>query len=1119
MSHHNQLSIKNNNGLAIKILENGQISEICAQTVRINLKPTHCLSTPINNIYLRSRGEKLEFHPLLGAKSKSQCSLNNNQLFVSGQWNGFKYQCVLSLSSESHCWHWSINVTNTNKNSAELDLIYVQDIGLTSAYESLCNEYYTSQYIERRVFNHPIHGSVVCCRQNIKGSTGNPWIMVAANSASSASVDGIQFYGSSYRKTGIPEGLLSDSLSGEYSGELSIVAIQQTPFTLTENQHHESIFSASYLPNHPNPTSEQDLDRVVPLFSQLPPQREINDNQACNSASSLFQTARLLQADDLSNDEITQLFGEERRHIETNAGKLLSFFSKTGSHIVLQSKELLVERPHGHIMQAKCGLVPNENIVSTTVYMYGVFNSHLTQGNTNFNRLLSVCSSQFDLEPHTGQRIFIELEGQVSRLTVPSAFEIGLNYCRWIYKYKNSIFQIRTWTSKTEHRVNMDFKILDGKPVNLITTAEFDIDNKWSISTRSSKRFTATPSPTSKMAEKFPDANFLIQWDSDGHQKLHNDSFIYTDGKSRSNNQFALRFESISACTINFIGNLGNTEQNAQPISLHETDCSYLHDIETNQKCWSTLSSGLLLQGDHPDWSAIQEILPWYGANAITHFLTPHGLEQFSGAAWGTRDAAQGPFELLLMAGHFDAAKTVLRIMFSHQNSDGGWPQWWMFDSYAEVRSPSSHADIYHWCLISLSHYLQATGDKDFLEEVLPYYEVNGSRLVEKTPLSEHIDRLITMITNSFFKGTHLVPFGGGDWNDAMQPADSQLAQRLVSTWTVALNYQAFKSYQEVCESFGDHQKSQSLQKLCEGIRQDFNQHLVKDGIVSGHGILEENGSFRLLLHPSDIQTNIQYRLLPMLRGIISGIFTPEQVDLHLTLIEKHLKGPDGARLMNRPPIYRGGAQRFFQRAESSPFFGREVGIMYTHAHLRYAEVQARTGNADAFLKALRQANPVAYRDIVPCGNLRQANCYYSSSDVSFQNRYEADRAYSDVISGKKTTKGGWRIYSSGPGIYIGLVIARLIGLRTAFGHTIIDPVIAKSLNGVSASINYMGKMITFVYHVNSHTHGPEELIINGIPVSFEREENLYRKGGAKLATDLFLSILNEQDNTIEVIL
>ncbi|MCK7541941.1 MAG: hypothetical protein MZV63_69170 [Marinilabiliales bacterium] len=65
--------------------------------------------------------------------------------------------------------------------------------------------------------------------------------------------------------------------------------------------------------------------------------------------------------------------------------------------------------------------------------------------------------------------------------------------------------------------------------------------------------------------------------------------------------------------------------------------------VSDAREVWNDLSRGLSLGGEQADIAAIREILPWYGMNALTHFLTPYGLEQFSGAAWGTRDVSQGP--------------------------------------------------------------------------------------------------------------------------------------------------------------------------------------------------------------------------------------------------------------------------------------------------------------------------------------------------------------------------------------------------------------------------------------------------------------------------------------------
>ena len=44
------------------------------------------------------------------------------------------------------------------------------------------------------------------------------------------------------------------------------------------------------------------------------------------------------------------------------------------------------------------------------------------------------------------------------------------------------------------------------------------------------------------------------------------------------------------------------------------------------------------------------EIFIWFIHNALVHYLSPRGLEQYSGGGWGTRDVCQGPVELLLAA-------------------------------------------------------------------------------------------------------------------------------------------------------------------------------------------------------------------------------------------------------------------------------------------------------------------------------------------------------------------------------------------------------------------------------------------------------------------------------------
>mgnify|MGYP001551577087 CR=1 FL=1 len=192
---------------------------------------------------------------------------------------------------------------------------------------------------------------------------------------------------------------------------------------------------------------------------------------------------------------------------------------------------------------------------------------------------------------------------------------------------------------------------------------------------------------------------------------------------------------------------------------------------------------------------------------------------------------------------------------------------------------------------------------------------------------------------------------------------------------------------------------------------------------------------------------------------------------------------------------------------------------MYVHEHIRYAEALARTGKAEAFVKALRQAIPVGYRDVVPCSDYRQSNCYYSSSDVSFKNRYEADDRYDEIITGHVLLKGGWRVYSSGPGIFIGLIITRLLGLRMEAGKIIIDPVLPHSWDGFTASAHVKGYPVVFQYSVKNKTHGPQSISLNGTAMSFHPEKNKYRPGGAVIQADAFMAQLHPKENVVRILM
>ena len=275
-----------------------------------------------------------------------------------------------------------------------------------------------------------------------------------------------------------------------------------------------------------------------------------------------------------------------------------------------------------------------------------------------------------------------------------------------------------------------------------------------------------------------------------------------------------------------------------------------------------------------------------------------------------------------------------------------------MFPPFQEIRSSTCawrRADL---AAEGICDYLEHTNDAAILQERVPYTD---DQTFEQThareTLLEHSDRLLRKMREEFLPGLALPRFGEGDWDDSLQPADPLLRERMVSSWTAELMYQTLRRYGAASNISPTRSSAVAADSLAADIARDFHSHLMPDGIVAGFAVFDGQPArpVEYLLHPSDKRTGLHYRLIPITRGIISGMFSAEQANRHLDVVREHLLFPDGARLMDRPTNYRGGIERTFRRSESAAFFGREVGLQYVHAHLRYAEALAMMGRADEF--------------------------------------------------------------------------------------------------------------------------------------------------------------------------
>ena len=511
--------------------------------------------------------------------------------------------------------------------------------------------------------------------------------------------------------------------------------------------------------------------------------------------------------------------------------------------------------------------------------------------------------------------------------------------------------------------------------------------------------------------------------------------------------------------------------------------------------------------------------LPWFAHNALIHYLAPRGLEQYSGGGWGTRDVSQGPVEYLLAIGQFPPLQDLLLRVFRQQNPDGDWPQWFMFfERERNIRPGDAHGDIVFWPLLALAQYLSATGDGALLKEPTPFFHAEPDQ-AEQASLWQHVERALELIQSRMIPGTHLAAYGHGDWNDALQPADPSLRERLCSAWTVTLHYQMLTTLAQALGNLGQAEAAGVLETLAAEVLADFRRLLFVDGVVAGYAWFAEEGRIDYLVHPRDRRTGLSYSLLPMMHAVITDMLEPAEALQQLDLIREHLTGPDGAHLFDRPMLYRGGTMTLFQRAESSSFFGREIGNLYTHAHLRYAEALWHVGDAEGFFAALSQAAPIDIQSVVASAARRQANCYYSSSDAAFRDRYQAQEQYGAALAGQVPLEGGWRVYSSGAGIATSLILRGLLGIRPGRAALVIDPVMPRALDGLQVELDIAGERFAITYHVGGQGSGPVVLTLNGAALPFQRQNNPCRTGGAVVSLPLLLAMRTPGVNALKIAL
>ncbi|MFC3748156.1 GH36-type glycosyl hydrolase domain-containing protein [Paenibacillus sp. GCM10012306] len=1099
--------------LSFTFLNSGDVFKASYGRTMINQLLSNLLDGSLSNLYLRLHSnEGIQAFPLLGIRSSSTVRQDGNCVVWEGKAGHVEYQVVFTLGSDS-IWFWDVKLTGSD---ADVDLVYGQDVGIADIGAVRSNEAYLSQYIDHAVFEDSTKGYVVCSRQNQPQGGKFPYLQQGSlTGATGFSTDGFQFFGLSYKETNEPESLSREKLANEvYQYEFAYTALQSPRVKLDGNARF--VFYGLFKENHQDAvTGLEFADEITAAWNAVK-DAEVQGGAVAERPALTSELGAPLAALSLTTEEINALY-PVRHQEEWDGDTLLSFFTDTYEHVVLKEKELLVERPHGHILMSGDNARLNDKVITTTSYMYGIFNSQVVIGNTNFNKLMTNPRNALNIAKVSGQRIYVQIDGQYRLLTMPSLFEIGFNYARWHYKTENEVFIITNYTTANEPELLLNVRAESGKAYRYLVTNQITMNvNEYELAYKVKQEngsiiFQADSESLS--AGVYPELQYRFQLQG-AELTLTDESKLVTGVAPEKAPLAVLELSSSAEWTLSIQGLLNGE-------ALPERHTTVEAEIASYREFYTGVMNGFHLSnknGEEGDLFKVNALAWWYTHNMLVHYSVPHGLEQYGGAAWGTRDVCQGPVEYFMATHKYEQVREIILTIFAHQyEDDGNWPQWFMFDKYTKIQQEESHGDIIVWPLKVLGDYLAVTRDYGILQEQLPYTRKHSFDFTEETAsLLDHARKEIGYIQSHFLHDTHLSSYGDGDWDDTLQPANPQLKQYMVSSWTVALTYQTLSRFSKVLETV-EPETAQELGKLAEGIREDFNTHMLQSEVIPGFLYMEDPEQVKLMVHPSDTETGIQYRLLPMTRSMISELLTPEQAEAHYAVIQDKLFCPDGVRLMNRPAQYVGGVSKHFKRAEQASNFGREIGLQYVHAHIRYVEAMAKLGKNDQVWSGLAAINPIGIRDVVPNAELRQANSYFSSSDGKFNTRYEAQEGFGKLRTGDVQVKGGWRIYSSGPGIYMNQLISNALGIRQEGGDLILDPVLPDSLDGLKLAFEFAGAKVDFIYHLT----GGEitRVTVNGNDVATKDNHNRYRSGGVRIERKDYDQFSKAEGNVVEIYL
>ncbi|WP_413701103.1 GH36-type glycosyl hydrolase domain-containing protein [Psychromonas sp. KJ10-10] len=267
-------------------------------------------------------------------------------------------------------------------------------------------------------------------------------------------------------------------------------------------------------------------------------------------------------------------------------------------------------------------------------------------------------------------------------------------------------------------------------------------------------------------------------------------------------------------------------------------------------------------------------------------------------------------------------------------------------DSREEEDRPNYYGDDHLWIVFAITQYVKETGDSEFLNKVIPYYEKDKhEKPLQEGTVWDHLCRAIEF-TNSN-TGQHGLPLlGFADWNDTVNLPTGAESVMIANMYGKALQDMIDLCNVRNDSELGDKFLAQytNMSKVLNDLAWDGDWYLR---------YYDEQGQ------PIGSHTNQQGQIYTNAQSwsVISGFATEERAHQALNSVNNKLNTQNGIKLSG--PGYNGFDPRL-GGVSTYPPGAKENGGIFLHSNPWVMIAETKMGNGDRAYEYYRQINPAS---------------------------------------------------------------------------------------------------------------------------------------------------------------